>query len=380
MIRLARPDGAFLGNIAAAPLCAVPVGTPIDPQGINAVPTAGPYYVASYTPNEQLVLKRNPNYHGSRPHRLDEIVYKLGVDPSRGVAEVEAGKADYVAGDLPSTAGPALEAKYGPGSPAAKAGHQQYFISPTLGERLLHMNTSRPLFARVALRRAVNYALDRAAIVAEDRKFFVGNPFNVGDPTGDYVPSGMTGAAAFRVYPTRPDLARARELAGRIHATAIMYAASSPPWPQEAQVIAQELRRIGIEVQVKTFPLGAFFARIGQRGAPFDHAVSAWDFATPDPAQALNIFDGTTIVASDNGNLSYFDSPSFDAQLRAAAKLSGARRYRTYDRLAYELERDDAPVAALATATSRDFFSARMGCQLYQPVFGIDLAALCIRH
>ena len=29
---------------------------------------------------------------------------------------------------------------------------------------------------------------------------------------------------------------------------------------------------------------------------------------------------------------------------------------------------------------SYDFFSARMGCQVYQPVYGIDIAALCIKH
>jgi hypothetical protein len=29
---------------------------------------------------------------------------------------------------------------------------------------------------------------------------------------------------------------------------------------------------------------------------------------------------------------------------------------------------------------NRDFFSARMGCESYQPVYGIDLAALCIRR
>jgi hypothetical protein len=38
-----------------------------------------------------------------------------------------------------------------------------------------------------------------------------------------------------------------------------------------------------------------------------------------------------------------------------------------------------APAAAFATNASRDFFSARMGCQVYQPVYGIDLGALCIR-
>jgi hypothetical protein len=33
----------------------------------------------------------------------------------------------------------------------------------------------------------------------------------------------------------------------------------------------------------------------------------------------------------------------------------------------------------IGTNASRDFFSARSGCQVYQPVYGIDLAALCLR-
>jgi hypothetical protein len=36
-------------------------------------------------------------------------------------------------------------------------------------------------------------------------------------------------------------------------------------------------------------------------------------------------------------------------------------------------------VAPFATDASRDFFSARIGCQVYQPVYGMDLAALCLR-
>ena len=61
-------------------------------------------------------------------------------------------------------------------------------------------------------------------------------------------------------------------------------------------------------------------------------------------------------------------------------KLSGASRNRAASRLELELERDDAPAAAIGTNASRDFFSARIGCQVYQPVFGIDLAALCLRR
>jgi YVTN family beta-propeller protein len=379
-VRLTHPDGGFLANLAAAPVCAVPRGTPIDPQGIDNIPSAGPYYIASYAANRQLVLKRNPNYHGDRPHRLDEMVWTIGVDPSRALSDVEAGKADYIAGDLPSTTGPTLTSNYGPGSRAAKSGHQRYFINAAPGGRWLHMNLSRPLFAHLAMRKSVNYAIDRSAIVAEDRKFFVHNPFNVGDPTDDVLPPATTGAAQYDVYPLHANLAKARQLAGRVHTTAIMYAATNPPWPQEAQLIAAELKPLGIDVQIKTFPLEAFFARIGRRGEPFDLAVSGWLFNSPDPGQVFGPFDGRTIGPQSNLDFSYFQSPPFDAQLDAASKLSGPRRYRTYDRLALELERDYAPVAAIATSTSHDFFSARMGCQIYQPVFGIDLAALCLRH
>jgi len=35
---------------------------------------------------------------------------------------------------------------------------------------------------------------------------------------------------------------------------------------------------------------------------------------------------------------------------------------------------------ALANPTSRDLFAARMGCELYQPEYGIDPAALRIRR
>ena len=55
-------------------------------------------------------------------------------------------------------------------------------------------------------------------------------------------------------------------------------------------------------------------------------------------------------------------------------------RYGAYRSLSVELARDAARWVAYASATSRDFLSARMGCQTFQPVYGIDLAALCTRR
>ena len=38
------------------------------------------------------------------------------------------------------------------------------------------------------------------------------------------------------------------------------------------------------------------------------------------------------------------------------------------------------PWINFANVISQDFFSARIGCQLYQPIVGMDLGALCIRR
>jgi len=379
-ITLSRPDGSFLANLAGGAACAVPAGTPAVKGGLNNIPSAGPYYIASYSPRQQLVLRRNPNYRGDRPHHLDQMVFTIGIDSARAVAEIEAGTADYAVDGLPRGAGPGLESRYGPGSKVARAGHQQYFISPANGVRILYMNTSRLLFSDVRLRRAVNYAIDRSALAAQGQRFAIVNPFSAGSPADGYIPPATAGATSFHLYPLAgPDLRRARQLAGNVHATAIMYTPDVPPWLQEAQIIRRDLQPLGIDVQVKEFPLSDFYDRISRRGEPFDLAISGWSFNTTDPAQDLEIFDGSAINADDSSNFSYFNDPTFDRQLHAAAALSGARRYRTYSQLALELERDLAPAAAFATTASRDFFSARMGCQLYQPNYGIDLAALCLR-
>jgi len=160
-----------------------------------------------------------------------------------------------------------------------------------------------------------------------------------------------------------------------------LYTVNLPLWQQEAQIIRRDLKPLGIDVQVKEFSTGDYFARLGQRGEPFDLAVSGWALSA-DPASALGLFDGNTIRPrpTNNTNFSYFNEAAFNRKLTAASKLSGLKRYRAYSRLALELERDWVPAAAITTTTSRDFFSARIGCQLYQPVYGMDIAALCVRR
>ncbi len=377
-IRLSRPDGAFLAHLAAGAACAVPDGTP--PTEIPNIPSAGPYYIASYTPRQQLLLRRNPNYGGDRPARLDQFVLKIGVDPARALAEVEAGTTDYAFDGLPRAVGADMEARYGAKSPAARHGYQQYFVNAANSVRYLQFNTSRPPFSSVRLRQAVNNAIDRPALVAVGRRFAPGIPSIGGQPTDSYLAPVMEGTTDTHVYPVDgPDLERARQLAGHIHTAAVMYTPNVSPFLEEAHIVRRDLHPLGIDVQIQEMPLAEYFVRIGRRGEPFDLAVVGWINGSTDPADAIDTF-ASPIHLADNVNFSYLDAPAFDRTLAAAEALSGTKRYRTLNALALELERDIAPAAAFETGASGDLFSRRIGCQLYQPVYGIDLGALCVRR
>jgi YVTN family beta-propeller protein len=371
-IHLVAPVPDFLSRIAEPTLCAVPSNTPVDPQRV--IPSAGPYYVSSYTPGQGIVLLRNPNYRGSRPHQLARIEMAAGISSQRGVANIDAGTADYtfLFGSLPSvtirTLASHLAARYGPGSPAASAGRQQYFVD-TQGLDFLDLNTHRPLFANVRLRRSVNYAIDRRALA------------QLGDgsdplpelPTDQYLPPGMPGYSNAHTYRLTPDLAKARALTQDKPRTAVLYTCNYPTCDQQAQIIKNDLAPIGIHVNVKNFQWFAVIDRVGRPGEPFDLATFGWIPDYPDPSAMLNP------LLDDSSTTPTLDDPTYQRRLAAVERLTGPNRYLTYGKLAVDLARNAAPLVAYGNPSSSDFFSRRIGCQVYG-IYGLDLAALCTRH
>jgi YVTN family beta-propeller protein len=371
-IRLTGPAPDLVARLTQPWFCAVPSNTPIDPKGVRLISSAGPYSVTSYTPGQGVVLTRNPNYHGSRPHRLARIEMAVGIPGGRAVAQVEAGTADYaVDGEIDlAKAGtrPRLAARYGPGSPAARRGRQQYFVTTAPALDLLALNTHRPLFANVRLRRAVSYAIDRAALAR------LGGGYGSENPTDHYLPPGVPGYRNVHAYAFTPDVARARRLAaGRAHSTAVLYTCDQSPCEQQAQIIKTDLAAIGLRVEVKAFSIEAMFAKIATPGEPFDIAPVFWAADYPDPTAFLNL------LLESGTSLPTFDDPTYRARLAAAAQLTGADRYLTYARLDADLARNAGPLVAYGNASRHELFSARMGCQL-SGFYGTDLAALCIKR
>ena len=94
---LTRPSADFLERLALPYFCPVPRDTLIKADGVGvytgpAPAGAGPYSFSGFVWNgEYEILKRNPNYGGSRPQPLDAIAFREGIDTEDAVERVERG-------------------------------------------------------------------------------------------------------------------------------------------------------------------------------------------------------------------------------------------------------------------------------------------------
>jgi DNA-binding SARP family transcriptional activator/ABC-type transport system substrate-binding protein/streptogramin lyase len=382
-IRLKARAADLPARMALPYFCAVPVGTPIVPNGLEEpIPAAGPYYLAAHIEGVIAVIKRNPNYRGSRPQRLDAIVYRPNVTTAEAVTQIERGKADHVGEFDPAlVANGPLADRHGP---PHQAGSPRFVTTPILATHYIAFNARRPLFSDLRLRRAVNFALDRRAIADT-----YGWP-----PSDHYLPPAMPGYRKSHLYPIEgPDLERARALARGRGGRAVLHVCDIPYCTQWARIIRRNLAAIGIDVVVRVSadPL----ARARARGARADMLLSGMSATFPssyqDPVTFLeNVLalarSRTPLREAATAGCTYCGVPPgwfrvrhFERKLEQARRLGGQERETAANALDLEITRA-APAAVLVSETVSQFLSARIGCQTFQPLyFGVDIATLCLR-
>jgi ABC-type transport system substrate-binding protein len=320
-------------------------------------------------------MKRNPSYKGRRPHNVDQITWVIGNSLDATQLRIESGASDI--GNIPPVAYSAIGAKYG-------VNKGRFFVQPAQQTWFLGMNHDRPLFkeggphGNTSLTRAINYAIDRHALIIQSGAFS-------GKRTDQILPPLMPGFRDADLYPTikQPNFALAKRLAaghtGSGQVSLVTFAESyGPLW---GQVVAFNLKQIGLDVKVQALPRAVQIGKIQTRGEDFDLAINGWGADYADPYDFLNvILDGTKLQAGNNVNISYFDDPEYNRKLAQAAALSGPERYTTYGKLDVEIMRNAAPIAPILNANRRYFVSSRLGCFTYQPVLGApNLAALCLK-
>jgi peptide/nickel transport system substrate-binding protein len=376
---LERPDPEFLQKLALPPAFAVPSGTPKRDIGSNPVPATGPYMISEYVLGERLELVRNPYFEewsaAAQPDGfVDRIELRFGIRPGEQVDAVIEGGADRTFDQPPLEMLPELQARF----PDRLQG------IPQLATIYMVLNTHRPPFDDIRVRRGLNMAVDRRQVV----DLYGGEA--LARPTCQLLPPALPGYEPYCPYtrpPGRgpsgaPNVDRARELvadSGTAGTRVTVW--TSPPIPGGVAVsryFHSLLEDLGYRTEVRQVrSADAYFDRLLGRPPDEQIALGAWVADYPAPSNFL-----VTLLSCD-GLINYgrFCARELEGTIARASRLQ-ATDPGAADALWAQLDRefvDRAPIVPLVNPALVDFVSDRLGNYQRHPVYGLLLSRVWVR-
>ncbi len=246
LYNLARPDSIIYPAAKAETQRSEPIGT-------------GPFKFVSYTEGSQVVLERFDDYYIEGVPYLDRAVFRIISDANTRFAALQSGDIDLI--------GVALQPEQ----------YLQVATNPELKgtegtattEITLAMNNSRAPLDDLRVRQAITLAIDKDTIVN-------GANFGLGTVIGSHMsPAEPYYIDLSQTYPYDPQ--RARELlaeAGYADGFTIHFELPEPYQTERraGEVIAQQLRAVGINVELSVVEWGTWIQRI-LLGADYDMTI-----------------------------------------------------------------------------------------------------------
>ena len=231
--------------------------------------------------------------------------------------------------------------------------HHAYWFPLTAGVVFLYLNTTRAPFDDVRVRKAISMALDRPLMV-DVAAFRYTHPADATGMSESYAAWRDSGAAASGADWMKHDVPRANAMLdamgyargadgwrrlpnGRPWRYEVLCVSGWSDWVRASQIIAQNLRDIGIAATVHTYDFGAWFQRV-QEGN-FDMSMG-WSIEGPLPYHLYRWLMSSTTVKPigqvSAGNWHRYASPAADSAL---ARFERAAEPAEQHRLSSELER-----------------------------------------
>jgi peptide/nickel transport system substrate-binding protein len=336
----------------------------VDPSGAeasgsDALPAvgSGPFRVIEYRPGKIVRLRASESYWRGAP-AVDEVDFVVYRDAGEMTDDLHDGKLDACVG-VPATRfrslaqSPDLQVIAADGRSFVDVG---FTCSPT-------SKTANPVLRDPAFRQALNWAVDRRAIV----KTAFGGFATIGSTL---IAPGLRRDPDYHFEPLADqrygyDLAKAARLltdagylklaghrldADREPITLRLYACESPPEGRRiAQVVARGLRALGIEVDYELLPESSLRIRLGLTldGLPNpdgDLFISDW-VGDPDPSFILSVLTTGQIGSWNDTGWSDEEYDGLFAQ--QAATLDPAERKSIVDQM-QEIAYEESPYMVVA--------------------------------
>lgn len=323
---LTKPDRTFEDVMAIPNAAAVPpkvIAKHSATFGLQPVGD-GPYNVKSYVPGREITLVKNPSYFDASSVSTKEIDVTIGLTPETEVLRVENGSTDVMLDNLPTPSYIALrnESRY--------SSYLHHFISIT--DNYVALNMRKAPFTNELVREAVAYAVNDSQVI----RAIAGT----GTPLTQILAPGMPGFDP-SVKPLGYDPAKAKELLKRAGhpngkgiptLTFVVATEGFTAGPNVAQVVQQDLKQIGINVQLKVLAPGAFLSSIGQY--PLTMGIYGIDY--PDPYDLIASQFTCAEIAAGN-NWQYYCNPAVDKALASSLALPLSKAIPVYHSLQAEI-------------------------------------------
>ena len=364
-ITLTRPDPEILYKLAVPHASILPADAPATDAGSNPIAGTGPYFFSAYDPNKGLTMSRNPHFkvwsEDAMPDGYPDVVqYDFGLTDEAEVTAVMNGEADWMFDQPPTDRLGEIGTKY----------KDQVYINTLTAWWYAPMNTRLAPFDNVKARQAVNFAIDRKALVN-----LFGGPA-LAAPVCQVLPPGFPGHVSYCPYTkdpgekwSAPDIEKAKQLVeesgtkGQKVTVIVEDTAVSKSIGVYLQSVLQE---IGYEAEVKPISPNIQFTYIQNTNNKVQISVSQWYQDYPAASNFLNVLFGcgSFTEGSDSSiNIAGFCDPDVEAKMKEAFALS-ATDQAAANKIWTEVDRmvtDKAPAAPLFTPKHIDFVSKRLG-------------------
>jgi peptide/nickel transport system substrate-binding protein len=348
---LTQPDGTFLEYLALPPAFVYPAGTPAhDVSTVSASRVAtGPYMISSYVPSQQVVLTRNPSFHpwpNTPDGHLAGIKITIGVTPEQAVNETADGQLDWYFLNPPPDRLAQIQRQYPSQLQKGATGEIEYFS----------MNERRYPFTKLAVRRAVNYATDRRALLKLEG--------GQGDISENVIPPSF--GTAYRRHTFYPyDPGKAKRLitsagVGGAHVT--VWVLNTDPYPRVAQYMASVLDSLGMDAGVKVVDASVYWDLIATEKNDPQIAYNNWSQDFPEGEDFIDTqLNGEGIVNVGNNNQSNVNIPAYNALIDKARRMPlGNARNALWAKLDADYMRTNAPWVVFMNAARYKFVSTRL--------------------
>jgi peptide/nickel transport system substrate-binding protein len=371
-IKLTAPQGDFQNILATTFAAPVPASSPAKDQSTHPLPSTGPYMIQSYRPNRQAIVVRNPQWKTNAGTGItdvpngnpDKMTVDIVGDDTVALQRVISGQDDYDFHQIPTDRLAATQQKYGSQIKVYTPANTYYFF----------MNTRVPPFNNLKARQAVEYAIDRNALV----RLYGG----LATPTENVLPPTYPQYKKLSLYPH--NVAKAKQLvqqSGTKGMAITVWNHDRGNDPKATAYLTDVLNSIGWKAKEKIVNSAVYWTTIGNQKTAAQIGFADWFQDYPHPLDWFDVLlNGKRITATHNNNYSNANVPAVNAAIEKLKKeptlnAQVNQQWADVDKMADQ----NALWAAFLNRQFTDFFNSDMdlSCYVNHVLYQFDFSQIC---